>query len=384
MTSNTSLELEALIRPVSALLLEVPELLLRLTNFPRPDNPKKDIPPFSRVKNNSKKDTPPSPTVKDNPKKDTPPPSTVKDTSTDAPGPLLHPNNIPGIDKLQEDTPPSPANTSTGNTDTEIPIVIPLGKVEKVKNNAKSNTSSKKAPQHPRSNYRTPEHSTLPTNTPVTTHKDHKPHNTQSNTPKISKKYTDTHTPESIESKLVKLHIVPLRKYSENAPPDNSKEHPGHESTARHAFPANNTPKEPAPQSSEPIKKPEPPEDNTDAGKTEESHEDSNSAEDSRHASAPKNNPGGKTSKNSELDKIHALLKDKENPDSLEHNSNNATNESENAVDAEEDCNDQDTATQSTSTGTTESPRDATTQTDKLGDPPPEVAASHVHNGDEF
>ena len=381
MTSNTSLELEALIRPVSALLLEVPELLLRLTNFPRPDNPKKDIPPFSRVKNNSKKDTPPSPTVKDNPKKDTPPPSTVKDTSTDAPGPLLHPNNIPGIDKLQEDTPPSPANTSTGNTDTEIPIVIPLGKVEKVKNNAKSNTSSKKAPQHPRSNYRTPEHSTLPTNTPVTTHKDHKPHNTQSNTPKISKKYTDTHTPESIESKLVKLHIVPLRKYSENAPPDNSKELPGHESTTRHAFSANNNPNDPAPQSTKPIKKPEPPKDTTDDNKTDGSHKVPNSTEVSEHASTTENKPGSKTSDKSELEKLHELLKDTENPDSRVHTSINATNESENA---EEERNNQDAVTQHTSTDTTGGPRDATTQTDKHGDPPPEVAAPHVHNGDEF
>ena len=360
MTSNTSLELEALIRPVSALLLEVPELLLRLTNFPRPDNPKKD--------------TPPSPTE--------------KDTPTDAPGPLLHPNNIPGIDKLQEDTPSSPTNTSTGNTNTEIPIVIPLGEVENVKNNAKNNTTSQKAPQHSHSINRTPEHSTLPTYTPKATHKDHKAHNTHSNTPDTSKKYTDTHTPESIESKLAKLHIVPLRKYSENAPPDNSKEQPGHESIASHAFPANNTPKNPVLQTPEPIKKPEPPENNTDSGNTDESHEDSNSAEDSGHAPAPKNNPGGQTSKNSEPDKKHEPPKNKGNPDSLEHKPNKATNESEDAADTrpptEEEGNNHETATQSTNTGTAESPRDATTQKDKLGDPPPEVAASHVHNGDEF
>ena len=356
MTSNTSLELEALIRPVSALLLEVPDLLLRLTNIPRPDNPKKD--------------TPPSPTE--------------KDTPTDAPGLLLHPNNIPGIDKLQEDTPPSPLNTSTGNINTKVPTVIPLGEVENVKNN----TSSQKAPQHPHSINKTPEHSTLPINTPEATHKNFKTHNTHSNTPDTSKKHTDTHTPESIESKLAKLHIVPLRKYSENAPPDNSLEQPRPENIASHAPLANNTPKNPALQTPEPTKEPEPPKSNTDSGNTDESHEDSNSAEESGHAPTLKNNPGGQTSKNLEPGKKHEPPKNKESPDSLELNPNKATNESEDTADTspptEEEGNNHETATKSAGTGTAESPRDAITQKDELGDPPPEVATSHAHNGDEF
>ena len=181
MTTNGSLELEALIRPVSTLLLEVRGLLLRSTS-------------------------------------------------------------IPGIDKLKEDTPPSSLKTSTGNMDVKV---ISLDEVKKVKNN----TSSQKAPQHPHSIYKTPEHSTIPINTPEVTHKSSKKHNTYLDPLDTSKKYTDTHTPdEFIESKLAKLHIVPLRKYTEIAPPDDSIEEPKSVNTTGHAPLTSNTSKDLASQ----------------------------------------------------------------------------------------------------------------------------------------
>ena len=356
MTSNISLELEALIRPVSALLLEVPDLLLRLTSIPRLDRPKEDTPPSSL------------------------------NISTEAPSHLPHPTSIPGIDKLQEDTPPSTLNTSTGNINAKVTTVIPLGEIENVKNN----TSSQKAPKHPHSIHKTPEHFTLPINTPEATHKNFKTHNTHSDTLDTSKKHTDTHTPdESIESKLAKLHIVPLRKYSENAPPDNSLEQPKPEKIASHATLAGNTPKNPASQTLESTREPEPPKSHTDSGDIDESHKDSNSTEESRHAPTPSNTPAGQTSQNLEPVKKHETPKYNENSDSLELNpKEGSSNESDDTADTslptEEEGNNHESATKPASTDTAESPRDAITQKDELGDPPPEVVASHAHNGDEF
>ena len=184
MATSSSLELEALIRPVSALLLEVRGLLLRSTN-------------------------------------------------------------LPGIERLREDTPSPPSSTTT--TSIMETKVISLKSVTKVKND----TTSLKAPQHPHPTHKTPEHTANPLNIPDDTPRKAMKHN-------IILKLLDSpekpnnaaHALEDfIISKLTKLHLVPLRKHSEKVPPDEMHTEDSESTkTKRHALPTRNTPEDPASQ----------------------------------------------------------------------------------------------------------------------------------------